>query len=40
MCVDIALDEGDGTTPGLVIVTHWEDGAEDSLALLNEGHAL
>ena len=39
--VDIALAEGgDPDTPSFVIVTHWEDGVEETLALLNVGHAL
>lgn len=39
--VDIALtfDERDPTKPQEVLVTHWEDGAEELLVLLNEGQA-
>lgn len=39
--VDIALVEGDDlATPSFLIVTHWEDGVEETLTFLNEGHAL
>lgn len=39
--VDIALAEGDDPeTPSFVVVTHWESGVEETLALLNEGHVL
>lgn len=39
--VDIALtfDDRDPTRPEEVLVTHWEDDAEELLVLLNEGHA-
>ncbi|MEL6893386.1 MAG: DNA/RNA non-specific endonuclease [Actinomycetota bacterium] len=39
VAVDIALDVGDGVTPGVLVVTYWEDGQEETLVLLNEGHA-
>jgi hypothetical protein len=38
--VDIALTEGDEPdTPSFVIVTHWEDGFEETLTFINEGHS-
>jgi hypothetical protein len=39
--VDIALTEGDDPdTPSFLIVTHWEDGTDETLTFLNEGYAL
>ncbi|MBT8217609.1 MAG: DNA/RNA non-specific endonuclease [Acidimicrobiia bacterium] len=39
--VDIALAEGDDpATPSFLIVTHWEDGTEETLTFINEGHML
>ena len=39
--VDIALAEDDNkATPSFLIVTHWEDGTEETLTFVNEGHAL
>jgi len=37
--VDIALDEADGTTPGFVIASYWEDDHEETNVLLNEDRA-
>lgn len=37
--VDIALVASDATTPPFLIVTHWEDGREEELVLLNEPRA-
>lgn len=39
VAVDIALDVGDGLTPDLLVVTHWEDEQEETLVLLNEDRA-
>lgn len=39
--VDIALTEGESLeTPSFVVVTHWEDGVEETLVFPNEGHVL
>lgn len=39
--VDIALAESDdAATASVLIVTHWEDGAEETLTFLNEGNVL